>query len=292
MKEQLNNLKNKTHVVLLPQYDLEIKNSLASTIGNIIEIYNESEDKEIIEIINNSNIKKIYLVGNNDFYRFILPRIKKQIEVCWIFKNAFSNLSDGGVRYTLHCIFEFIDRGLVNSIGCINKDNLKVFENAGYKCEYIDLKNNNKKFKDSNTIGILSNDYDPNNNFYNQLAALTFVDYDYCKFRCVMDATNNFCTFFNIKSKKIDNFDEIMKDNFVNLYINFTNTNNELIHKSFQQEIPCIVGNTNIFDDNKYLKEHLVVKSDDDINEIVAKIEFVRNNREKIINEYNKLYNN
>ena len=38
---------------------------------------------------------------------------------------------------------------------------------------------------------------------------------------------------------------------------------------------------------NKYLKEHLVVKSDDDINEIAEKIEFVRNNREKVLNEYN-----
>ena len=80
-----------------------------------------------------------------------------------------------------------------------------------------------------------------------------------------------------------------MKDNFVNLYINFTNTNHELIQKSFNLGIPCIVGNTNIFDRNKYLKEHLILKSDDDINEIVNKINFVKNNREKIIEEYNKL---
>ena len=132
MLEQLQKYKNKQHIVLLPQYDLEIKDSLEYTLGNIIKIANEPEDKNIIETINSSKIKKIYLVGNSDWYRFLLPRLKKQIEVCWIFKNSFSDLSNGGVRYTLHCIMEFIDRSLIDSIGCINIDNLKVFENAGY----------------------------------------------------------------------------------------------------------------------------------------------------------------
>ena len=61
------------------------------------------------------------------------------------------------------------------------------------------------------------------------------------------------------------------------------------IKKSFDLGIPCIVGNTNYFDNNKYLKDNLVVKSDDDIREISKKIDFVRENREQIIEEYNKL---
>jgi len=291
MIEEIKKYKNKKHIVLLPKSDLEIYDSLNNTLGNIIKLNNTSNNKEIIKILNESKIEKIYLIGNDDFYRFLLPRINKKIKVCWIFKNSFSDLSNGGVRYVLNCIFEFVDRCLVNTIGCIDKDNMKVFENAGYKCEYIDLKiktTKQKKETYKNTIGILSNDYDPNNNFYNQLAAMTFIDYDYVKFKCVMGATWYFCDFFNIKNKKLDDFDEIIKNNIINLYINFTNTNIELIQKSFANSVPCIVGNTNYFDKNKYLKEHLVIKSDDDINEIVEKIEFVKNNREKILSEYNK----
>ena len=104
-----------------------------------------------------------------------------------------------------------------------------------------------------------------------------------------MKATKNFIEFFKLNCKKEANIDEIMKNNFINLYINFTNTNIELIKKSFNLGIPCLVGNTTYFDNNKYLKEHLVVKSDDDINEIADKINFVKNNREKIMNEYSKL---
>lgn len=290
MIDDLKNYGNEECIVLLPLYDLEIKESLVYLFKNVIEVDYVEEDKEIIEIINNSKIKKIYLVGNNDIYRYILPRIKKEINVCWIFKNSFSALSDGGVRYLLHTIFEYIDRELVDTIGVFSDDNYIVFKNAGYSCEKIDLNVENKKiaYIDSNTIGILSNDYDPNNNFYNQLAALTFIKYDYCKFIKVMKATTHFCNYFKIKNKVCNNIDEVISNNFVNLYINFTNTNNELIRKSFNLGIPCIVGNTDFFDNNKYLKEHLVVKSDDDINEIVEKINYVKDNRKKIVEEYQK----
>ena len=291
MIEELKKYKNKNTIVLLPKFDRDIKDSMEYTLKNVIEIDCEKEDVEIVNIINNSKIKKIYFVGNNDIYRYILPRIKKNIIVCWIFKNAFSSLSNGGTRYVLHSIFEYIDRELIDSIGCFSKDNYEVLTNAGYNCEFIDLNINKtpSNYVKSNSIGILSNDFDPNNGFYNQLSALTFIDYDCCKFKSVMAATKHFCKYFNIKNKVLDNIDEIIKDNFVNLYVNFTNTNIELIKKSFNLGIPCIVGNVDFFDNNKYLKEHLVLRSDDDINEIAQKINFARDNREKIMEEYKKL---
>ena len=209
--------------------------------------------------------------------------------MCWVFNDSFSNLSNGGVRYYLNTIFEYYDRDLINIIGCLSNDSKKVFENAGYNCEYIDLKikkvtNKNNKSK---SIGILSDDFDPNNNFYNQLASLTFIDYDICKYKSVMPATKHFSKYFDIKSKVLSNIDDVIKDNFVNLYINFTNTNKELIMRSFNYGVPVIVGNTDFYDNNKYLKENLVVKSDDDINEIVEKINFVKKNYKKIMEEYN-----
>ena len=291
MLDKLIEYKNESSIVLVPKQDIKYYDSLNYTLKNTILVDNVKEDTRIINIINNSKIKKIYLVGNNDLFRFILPRIKKDIVVCWIFNDAFSSLSNAGVRYNLNTIFEYYDRTLIDIIGCFNKDNMKVFENAGYKCEYIDLKldKNEIKLVNSNSIGIISDDFDPNNNFYNQLAALTFVDYDVCKFMSVMKATNHFYKYFNIKSKVLKSIDEVMKDNFVNLYINFTNTNKELILKSYNYGVPVIVGNCDFYDNNKYLKEHLVVKSDDDVNEIADKISFVKNNYKKIIEEYSKI---
>ena len=291
MLEKLTEYKNESSIVFVPQLDYKFYDSINYTLGNAIKIDNVDEDERIITVINGSKIKKIYLLGNNDIYRFILPRINKSIEVCWIFNDSFSSLSNPGVRYNLNTIFEYYDRTLVDIIGCLNKDNMKVFENAGQKCEYVDLKLNKNGIKsiDTNSIGILSDDFDPNNNFYNQLVALTFIDYDVCKFQAIMKATTHFYKYFNIKSKVLKNIDDVMKDNFVNLYINFTNTNKELILKSYNYGVPVIVGNTDFYDNNKYLKEYLVVKSDDDVNEIAEKINFVKNNYKKIMEEYSKI---
>lgn len=290
MLKELMNFKDKSTLVFVPPHDLKYCDSIEYTLGNVIKIDKVDEDKKITEIINSSKINKIYLFGYHDIYRFMLPRLKKSINICWVFNDSFSNLSNGGVRYVLNTIFEYYDRGLIDSIGCISIDNQSVFDNAGYKNEYIDLKikKTDRKKVNSKTIGILSDDFDPNNNFYNQLAALTMVEYDVCKFKSVMPATNHFVKFFNIKSNVVENIDDVIKENYVNLYINFTNTNKELIMRSFNYGVPVIVGNTDFYDNNKYLKEHLVVKSDDDINEIVEKIRFVHKNYKKIIEEYNK----
>ena len=291
MLEEIKQHQNDKCISLVPPYDLKYYESIEYTIGNVIKIDYVEANEKIIKYINESKIEKIYLFGNHDIYRYILPRLKKKIEVCWVFNDSFSNLSNGGVRYYLNTIFEYYDRKLIKSIGCISEDNKKIFENSKYNCEFIDLKLKKikNKISKSNSIGILSDDYDPNNNFYNQLAALTFVDYDVCKYRCVMDATKHFQKYFNIKSKITDNIEEIIKDNFVNLYINFTNTNKELIMRSFNYGVPVIVGNTDFYDNNKYLKENLVVKSDDDINEMVEKINFVKKNYKKIMEEYNNI---
>ena len=291
MLDKLIEYKNESSIVLVPKQDMKYYDSLNYTLKNAILVDNVKEDTRIIDIINNSKIKKIYLVGNDNVFDFILPELKNELNVCWIFASSFSSLSDIGIRSSLNTIFEYYDRELIDLIGCISKDNKKVFENAGYKCEYIDLKldKNEIKMVNSNSIGIISYDFDPNNNFYNQLAALTFVDYDVCKFMSLMKATNHFYKYFNIKSKVLKNIDEVMKDNFVNLYINFTNTNKELILKSYNYGVPVIVGNCDFYDNNKYLKEHLVVKSDDDVNEIAEKINFVKNNYKKIIEEYRNM---
>lgn len=291
MKKEIKKYTNKNTIILLPKFDLDIYESLKELCPYIVKIGNVTEEKEIVTILNQSNIKKIYLVGNNDFYRYLLPRLKKEIKVCWIFKNSFANISNFDVRVILNIIFEFIDRNMLFSIGCVNKSMVKVFENAGYNCEYIELKPKLKKQKyiESNDIGILSNDYDPNNNYYNQLASLKLVNYNKCKLRPFMGETYRFCEFFEINYERYENIDDVIKNNFVNLYINFTNTNTELIEKSYRYGIPCLVGNTDFYDDNKYLKENLVLKSDDDVSEIAEKINFVKKNRVKIIEEYNKL---
>lgn len=286
--EKKNNCKSYNNIIIIPEKYAFNKECINNTFKNIVYINNSTNKTKIIEIINNFNIKKMYLIGNHDLYNYIITRINKKTQICWIYDHSFSSLSDRNIRNFLNNLMEYVDREIVNLIGCIDKETYKVFTNAGYNCEYIKLKYNNKtkKFTNTNTIGILSNDKDSNNNYYNQLASLSFLNYDYCKIYNPTNVTKKFLKIFNIKTKIVDSVEELIKDNAVNLYINFTNTNFDLIYKSFNYGVPCLLGNSDIFDNDKYLKEHLILNSDDDINEITKKISFIKDNKKEILKNY------
>ena len=96
-----------------------------------------------------------------------------------------------------------------------------------------------------------------------------------------------FCKKVGIKVIKTKDLTSTLSDNDINLYVNFCDTNYALILESMDKGIPCILGNTDFFDNNKLLKDSLVLKSDDNINEIKEKINEVKKNKSKILKEYN-----
>lgn len=288
----INKLKNKDYVVLLPMCDYDIKDSVEYSFENVFyldyELTKEHADV-LIDFINN-NAKSLILFDYDDFYRKVLPFIRKGKKVKWIYKNNIAEMTSGEVRTIVTSLMEFCDRKIVSEIGCLDESTYEVFKNAGYNVKHIllDVNPKTKKSKKSNSIGLIGNDYNPNHNTYNQLSALKLVDYSYIKIIKNMDATNHFINFFVIKEKLVNSFDEVIKDNFVNLYCNFTANDFELILKSMDKGIPCILGNTDIFDKYPKLKASLVLESDDDINEIASKIDGAKENRETILKEYDK----
>ncbi len=288
----VNKIKNKDYVVLLPRCDYDIRDSVEYSFENVFyldyELTKEHADI-LIEFINNK-ANKLIVFDYDEFYRQVLPYIRKNKKVKWIYKNNIAQMTDGMVRATVTNLMEFCDRNIVNEIGCLDKSTYEVFKNAGYKTKHVllDIKSNSKKTKKSNSIGLIGNDYNPNHNTYNQLSALKLVDYSYVKIIKNMPATEHFIDFFNIKEKRVENIEEVMKDNFINLYCNFTANDFELILKSMDMNIPCLLGNTDIFDKYTKLKKYLVLESDDDINEIASKINTIKENKEDILKEYAK----
>lgn len=290
--EEISKLKEKDHIVLLPKPDYDIKESVEFSFKNVVYIDYEMSDKEADIIIRNVNKKNIQLIifDYDEFYRLILPYIHKNRKIKWIIKNGLASMTDGAVRATFTNLMEFCDRDLISAVGCLDYGAYKVLENAGYNAKHIilDVKEKQSKQKKTNSIGLIGNDYNPNHNIYNELTAVTMVDYNYIKVLKNMPATKHFIEFFNIKEKEVDSFDKVIKDNFINLYCNFTLTNSEVVLKSMDLGVPCLLGNTDIFDDYKILKENLVLVSDDDVNEIANKIEKIKENTEIILNEYKK----
>ncbi|MDO4611332.1 MAG: hypothetical protein Q4B34_00485 [Candidatus Saccharibacteria bacterium] len=285
-------IKNDDYIVLLPRCDEDIKESVAGSFKNVFFMdYDLTEEhaKALLEFINKRK-NNLLLFDFDDFYRIVLPFVKKQTKVKWVYKNNLALLTDWCIRPTFSVIMEFYDRNMIETIGCLDKSTHLVLKNAGYRSKYIqlDVKRTSQKSKKHNSIGILGKDYAPNHNIYNELSAVKLVDYDYVKILKEMPATKHFIDFFGIKEKEVEGLDEIMKDNFVNLYCNFASDNAGIVLKSLDMGVPCILGNTDLFDRFPKLKKYLVLQSDDDIGEIAEKINGVRENYEKIMTEYEK----
>lgn len=290
--EGLNKLNKGSYLVLLPDADYDIKDSVEFSFDNVIYLdfeLNESDANKIIDYVNNKG-SKLIIFDWSEAYRLILPYISKKREIKWVYKNNLAQLTNGGVRATFTRIMEFYDRNIVKEIACLDKATSIVLKKAGYRSSHLllDVKTKSRKSKSNNSIGLIGDDYNPNHNTYNQLSALKLVDYDYCKIVPNMPATKHFIDFFEIKAKEVNSTFDALVDNDINLYCNFTFNNMELILKSLDLGIPCLLGNIDIFDDYPKLKQYLVLDSDDDIGEIANKIKNVRENKTTILKEYEK----
>lgn len=295
MKEQIEKcLSNSNKLLLLPKSDELYYDCFKYMYGDCVVLIDDSceSNVEIIDLIN-TNVDELYFVNFQNLYRKLLPSIDKKIKKYEIFLCDVANFTSHYILPIFYDISEFYERKLIDKIYVLNnsvyemmKKNFNV-EKLNIKLSFKDtIKLNNKK---SRSIGIISNDYDPVQNFYNMLTAISMVDdYDKVKFIPYMDASRDFFNHFEIKHEFCDNLDDVVKENFVNLYCNFTNTNPCLVIKSMDMGIPCLLGNTDLFDNNKKLKELLVLKSDDDVNEIAFKINNIKENYELIFDEYKK----
>jgi hypothetical protein len=285
-------IKKNGNLVLLPEYIKNQEDSVKLMFNNVIILHEDTPKEDIEFIINEINQKQVetlILYNYIDSYRKIIPAVKKSTKIDWIITNPIASLTDGSIMNILRTIMEFNDRMMINKIGCYDESFYKVLKKAKYNAEllYPDVNISKQSYKKGN-IGIISNDFDPKHGYYNMLTALKLIDFDTVKINSNMPATNNFVAKFRIKSEFCDSISETMKNNEVNLYVNFTNNDKTIILKSLDMGIPCIVGNTELFDSNKKLKELLVLNSDDDVNEIADKINLARQNRTIILKEYEK----
>ena len=102
--------------------------------------------------------------------------------------------------------------------------------------------------------------------------------YDTVKIDAQMEATKHFLSYFGIEYVAPKDYDDLISNNVVNLYCNFTDMQITTVIRSMDLGIPCILGNTSMFDDYSTLKKYLVLDSDDDINEIAFKLDSINDN--------------
>ncbi len=259
---------------------------------NVIYTKKDEEIKDIEKIATELNdCSNIVFFNLNKEAYLILNMLPKQTNISVIFEYSISEFSTIDKFSELLLILKYLDMGIIKNVYCINKATYELFKDK-YKFKYLQLDIKVEEKCSGNTVGIISDPEDYYSGIVNELSALTFTDYNEVRLNKPIKPVIKFCKDFKLKVKKEKNIRATLCNNEINLYVNFCGTSYPLILESMDRGIPCIVGNTDFFDDNKVLKKFLVMKSDDDINELKDRILEVKENKKIIFEEYKKFRKN
>ncbi len=274
-------------VIISPKEDYYKSINFCFGKENILQLESNENTTKIndmsVQLLEVQNVVFYTLSDSNDVLFNMLP---KSINKYIIFPYSVTELSDPKKLNELLLIIRYIDMKVVSGIYCIDYNTYLLLKEQ-YKFKYIKLDIDTKNVSNNNnSIGIIAKPNDYYSTIVNELSAITLTNNDEVRLMKPLKAVRSFAKRFKIKVHKVNNIDELIRNNKINLYINFSATCYTFILESMDMGIPCIVGNTDFFDSNELLKKYLVVKSDDDINEMKEKIELVEKNSKIILKEY------
>ena len=293
LKTDLDIIYNKGYLVIVPKMSEDLLDAFQTTFGNTILMDNTIVDKiNTLNFIKQNNFKKIIFVDYQVEYLEIIKSTKKYTKFDFIFTESMASFSDEFIYTVYKSVFQLYKKTKNSTLG--------IMDNALYEC----LKNQKEKVKriildvdatdiegkeqnEQLVVGVLSSEHNPQHGFYNELTAIKLVENAIANLQNPSKTAKNFLKKFNIKSSVSESIEEVLDTSDVNLYVNFTRSNTTLFIKSMDKGIPCILGNVDILDEYPYLKNTLVMKSDDNVNEMAEKIENVFKNKKKIAKEYN-----
>ena len=281
---------NKKFIVVVPTMSLEYLEELNYSFGNTIIFDNTKNLNSTINFINENNFEQIIFVDYQLEYYDIINSLKNKNKVKLIFTKAMGAFSNPFIYSLFKGILDLYSKFNIDKIGFLDRNLYETLNGKNINCYHIildiDIKEDNDNFSEK-SVGLLNDEENPRHSFYNELSALKFKDY-FASLYNISKRTKKFMKLFDIKYKTQSEIENVYKNNWVNLYVNFTDNNNMVFIKSMDNNVPCILGNNELLEDSKYLNSMLVVNSDDNINEISEKIELVKKNRKKIISEYKK----
>ena len=276
----------KKTVVLISNYNNYL-NSVKCSFKNVIELKGELTVEERDALVSKlEKYDQIILVDYIYVYRYLLQNMDKEFK--WIITYDISSLTMFGNKQAYQALMEYYDRRLVKKVAVMDYDFYELLKKSKFNVSKISF-DINSKFKKSkgNNIGIVGYDYNPLDNYYNVFTAIKLND-QHVNLCGKTNATKEFVKFFEMKYDFKENDLEVIKSSNVILECSFATLNIQNVLIAMDNGILSIVGNTDIFDKYKTLKQYLVLNSDDNVNEIANKIKAALNHSKEIFAEYKK----
>ena len=185
------------------------------------------------------------------------------------------------------------------------------YKNLGYNAYYmmnnvksldIDKEEKNlyktKQENQSVNIGIYNAHSRELKNIYTQILATTFFKNSKIDIVPISKEIKEYLKVLDIKYTCIDKFiptEELMrriKRNDINIYVTFTECSPMFPMESFEQGVPCLIGNNNDYFIGSKLRDYVCVNREDDPREIRDKIRNVLENKEEVLELYKKWKDN
>lgn len=287
MEKSLDIIYNKKYLVIVPTMSEELLDSFEYTFGNSLLMKNDLDEISFYtQFINQNNFQQIIFVDFQLEYLELIDKLDEKHDIKFIFTKSLASLSDTFFYDVFKNIVKLYNQEKISAIGFLDNNLYQVLKKKYKNIFYLLLDREectSAQNKNDKTIGILNNQEDPKHSYYNELSAIKLLDGYTAKITKPSKVNKEFLKTFDIQYKVVK---KAIKNNEINLYINFTNNNYLLFLESMDNNIPCILGNTSILDNNKKLKEYLVMKSDDDVNEIADRVKNTIKNKKEILKLY------
>ena len=284
---------NLDYLVIVPIKNKELFEDFNYTFGNALLFENSVEDTEfLIEFLKKNIIGQLIFVDYYEEYNEVISTLIDEHKIKFIFTKSLGELSNEYILGDFEKICERYDRGEVEAIGFLDPYLYKVMWIKWRKANLLLLDTammTEKGVKNEDTIGLLGASSSDYCSFYNEMSSLSLLGKYKAKVCCPIKEVVDFAEEYGVQCDVVDSFAELASGNICNLDVNFAGALATNFIKSMDKGIPCVVGNNSFLsDDYPTMKKHLVVESDDDVNEIAEKVKTATMNKKAIMKEYNK----
>lgn len=254
--------------------------------------------KKILRKIKKNNIKQViiedYFVG----IKYFISKLNVyNIPVKMVWTKGLATLNEEIELGNLLEIIDLLKDEKIKSLAFTEKNIYYAYQDVK-GVNNISLTVNSKHEKNdkkTKLIGIYGISDNWISNIFNQISAIKFLDSYELAMLKMKKVAKRFCRFFDIKynncNKKMNvvNFRKMLGEVQIASCVEFTNLFDLFIIDSFNYNVPCIIGNNSLFFKDTKLEDMIVVKSDDDVNEIAEKMKYCLNNNKNICLEYKKI---
>ncbi|MEG1010032.1 MAG: glycosyltransferase [Clostridia bacterium] len=307
--------KDREYLAIYNPENIGIMNSTIDLFGKenslaLGEILNKKQEKILLNKFKDLKVKQIIFSSITFGIKSLIERIhiiRPDIKLSFFWHGAHPMLIQQDEPYFFYMVLDLLNSNVVDKIAFAKESMAIFYKEKGYnsyflpntiKSNIIDEMNINNAFnrKNDNTyIGIYSAGERWEKNTFNQLSAASMIKKSVIDILPITKLVKSFCKLMKItlNDEKIKYMSREkllarMKCNDVNLYVTFTECSPMLPLESLEVGVPCITGNNHHYFKNTKLFDYLVVNSEDNIDEIVDKINLCLNNKDDIINLYKK----